>query len=205
MTFISHMSCLDCQSMQATWPLLPAKTRCLQGSEMESFENVCIQCKICTQKKVLLLDDTWSPKQRLRRAWYWPSRSAVVQSIRTKLRKFQIKILQTKQRKNKNKNQHGTSSQRHIINVEIENRFSFKHNHFIFFSCVLRHEMIKYWQKRTGHLPCVCSPLPQQWYPQPLQYLPEKSDMCPHPHLLPGSWKQKWWLLSIFLSNTDVK
>lgn len=33
MTFSSHMSCLDCQSTQATWPLLPPSSRWLKQKQ----------------------------------------------------------------------------------------------------------------------------------------------------------------------------
>lgn len=48
------------------------------------------------------------------------------------------------------------------------------------------------WEKKfRASAMCInFSPLHQQLYPQPLQYLPDKSDTCPHLHLLLGSWKR---------------
>lgn len=83
--------------------------------------------KIMQQKEfdfdalLILRDIIWNPRQMLYRVWYWPPRPAVVQSIRSKLREFQIKILWTKQRKKKNTNQHETNSKRHVKSQQKKN------------------------------------------------------------------------------------
>lgn len=78
----------------------------------------------------VLRDIIRNPRQMLCGVWYSPTCPAVIQSIRTKLRKFQIKILWTKQRKKKQpKNQHETKANRKNV--------CFKKNFFHLTSCIM--------------------------------------------------------------------